>query len=143
MIIDLFSVYLSPVVQSMQPRNPGLQSPCNVAGFKTKNTHIFWLIKFFSKLCKFFKSNRTSSNGPKSMQMWIGNEIFPQIFSRTRARNTPVVVTMIDSHPPTLKESFSTCLVFVLELFGVAASVAGKLLLGGGKRRPNVTFRRL
>ena len=34
-------------------------------------------------------SNRTErSNGPKSMQICIGNEIFPQIFSGARAGHT-------------------------------------------------------
>ena len=39
-----------PVVESIQAREPGLQASSNLAGSKTKNTHIFWLIEYFPRL---------------------------------------------------------------------------------------------
>ena len=40
----------APVVESMRAREPGLQASSNLAGSKTKNTHIFWLIEYFPRL---------------------------------------------------------------------------------------------
>ena len=37
---------------------------------------------------RIFQIEENNSNGPKSMQIWIGNEIFPQIFSGARAGHT-------------------------------------------------------
>ena len=40
----------APVLESMRAREPSLQAPSNLAGSKTKNTHMFWSIDFFLKV---------------------------------------------------------------------------------------------
>ena len=46
---------VSPVLESMRAREPGLQAPSNLAGSKIKNTHFSPLINSFSEISNIGK----------------------------------------------------------------------------------------
>ena len=64
-----------PVLESMRPRNPGLQAPTKLAGFKIKNTYFSPLINSFS--FRDMMENIVKNTRNVCCFYWEGNAIKP------------------------------------------------------------------